>query len=188
MEAIAKALSMELADLWADSKSSQPSPPPPLVGRVRRTEDIELPIYQAHAGSVDLARASGTADTFRIRASRTFVVDVVGDCLYPSHELAAGDTLMVDTERLPVTGDLVVARIADEAFLAEWLGEKSWVKLTLSDGQLREAREQDVTVLGVVTYRIGKISPDPGRGMPGWMQVHQSKRARKAAEESSEET
>lgn len=166
---IAEALNLSADDFV--SGRAEKAAPIPTVGTVRRTEDVDLPVYRAHAGRVDLTRAEGTPDVFSIRASRTYVLEVTGDCLYPSHQLVAGDRLFIDRSAEPATGDLVVARIQDDTFLGEWLGNGGVVRIRLSDGQLREARVHDVAILGVVTDQVRSMRDKRSRGLPGWLRV-----------------
>lgn len=165
---IAGALGVALEDLTG----KKPLRPAPMVGSARRTRDISLPIYEAHAGRIDFSGVGDSRDTFDIPAHRSYAVRVTGDCLYQSHKLEAGDEVIVDRERQPVTGSIVAARIGDDVFLAEWLGgSRGGVQLRLSDGQVKEARVHDVVILGVATKRVSDLEPRPGHGDPGWLRT-----------------
>lgn len=143
---IASALGVSLEDLTAETDP----PPVPLAGRVVRTDDLDLPIYQSHAGRLILADST-TLDHFQIRADRTYMVRAIGDCLFDD-DIHDGDLLIVDSQARAQNGRIVVVRIADETFLVKWRRKDGVVELELSDGQFREALVHDIDVQGVVVH------------------------------------
>ena len=130
--------------------------PIPLAGRISRTEDLDLPVYRSHAGRLILADPT-PLDHWRIRADRTYTVQVVGDCLF-GENINDGDRLIVDREGRAENGRIVVVRIGDETYLTRWKKLNGMVELEMSDGQLREALVHDVDVQGVV---VNVIKPAP---------------------------
>lgn len=135
----------------------QPAPPSiPIAGRITRTEDLDLPVYRSHAGRLIIADPT-PIDHWRIRADRTYTVEVIGNCLF-GKDINEGDLLLVDRERTPGNDDVVVVRIGDETYLSRWQRKDSSVVLEMSDGQFREAMVHDVDVQGVV---MNVIKPKP---------------------------
>lgn len=130
--------------------------PIPLAGRISRTEDLDLPVYRSHAGRLILADPT-PLDHWRIRADRTYTIEVVGNCLF-GLQISEGDWLLVDRESQAVNGKIVVVRIGDETFLTRWRRLNGTVELEMSDGQRREALVHDVDVQGVVT-KVIKAAP-----------------------------
>src|SRR5262249_53767440 len=122
-------------------------PPIPLAGRISRTEDLDLPVYRSHAGRLILADPH-PHDHWRIRADRTYTVEVIGDCLFGLN-ISEGDLLIVDREARADNGKIVVVRIGDETFLTRWKRQNGMIELELSDGQFREALLHDLDVQGV---------------------------------------
>lgn len=134
----------------------EPPPPIPIAGRITRTEDLDLPVYRSHAGRLIIADPT-PIDHWRIRADRTYTVEVVGNCLF-GQDINEGDLLLVDRERPPGNDDVVVVRIGDETYLSRWKRKNGSVVLEMSDGQFREALVHDVDVQGVV---MNVIKPKP---------------------------
>lgn len=153
LEKIAAALGLSYQQLVGTT----PTPPIPLAGRISRTEDLDLPVYRSHAGRLILADPT-PLDRFRIRADRTYMVQVVGDCL-AWENIDEGDRLIVDREARPETNRIVVVRIGDETYLTKWKRQHNgMVELEMSDGQLRDALVHDLDVQGVV---VNVIKPAP---------------------------
>lgn len=154
---IAQALDVPFEQL----ASGELPPPIPLAGRISRTEDLDLPVYRSHAGRLILADPT-PLDHWRIRADRTYTVEVVGDCLF-GEDINEGDWLLVDREARPDTDDIVVVRIADETYLTRWKKLNGMVQLEMSDGQFMEALVHDLDVQGVVMH---VVKPPPKRRRP----------------------
>lgn len=152
LDKIATALGLTYLQLVGSAKPA----PIPLAGRISRTEDLDLPVYRSHAGRLILADPT-PLDHWRIRADRTYTVQVVGDCLF-GENINEGDRLIVDREASPENGKIVVVRIGDETYLTRWKKLNGMVELEMSDGQLREALIHDLDVQGVV---VNVIKPAP---------------------------
>lgn len=151
---IAQALGVSIEQL----AGGQLAPPPiPLVGRVTRAENIDLPVYRSHAGRLILAN-SQPFDYWQLKANKIYTVEVIGDCLF-GENINEGDRLIVDTEGRPENGKIVVVRIGDETYLTRWKRQHNgMVELEMSDGQLRDALVHDLDVQGVV---VNVIKPAP---------------------------
>lgn len=131
----------------------------PTVGRMKRTEDLDLPVYRAHAGRLDLV-GQGEIDRFIIRANQTYVVEANGDCLF-GRGINSGDRLLIDRAAKPIPKDIVVVRIGDDAFLAEWIGGAPGIQLRLSDDQLLELRYSEFELLGVAIDHVRPLRRRP---------------------------
>lgn len=150
---LAEALAVNMSDLTSDAQLA----PMPTVGRVLRTDDLELPVYRAHAGRLDVG-PQGPVDTFRIRSHQTYAVEVNGECL-ADDGIDTGDVLIIDRSLAPSPKHrVVVVRVGDEIYLAKWQATNGKVKLHLADGIDREFWPNEIEIQGVALYVMKKVT------------------------------
>lgn len=153
LQRLAEALDLNIDDLTSDT----PLAPSPTVGRVLRTDDLELPVYRAHAGRLDVG-PQGPVDTFRIRSHQTYAVEVNGECLQ-DEGIDTGDVLIIDRSLVPSPKQrVVVVRVGDEIYLAKWQSTNGKVKLHLSDGIDREFWPNEIEIQGVALYVMKRVT------------------------------
>jgi transcriptional regulator with XRE-family HTH domain len=150
---LARALDLSIDDLTSD----KPLGPAPTVGRVLRTDDLELPVYRAHAGRLDVG-PQGPVDTFRIRSHQTYMVEVNGECLQDDG-IDTGDVLIIDRSLAPSPKHrVIVVRVGDEIYLAKWQAMNGKIKLHLSDGMDREFWPNEIEIQGVAMYVMKRVT------------------------------